>query len=296
MQHDDQNDQGDTQDQFDALFEPFELDETPPPDESLPPRPATPPPAEAAAGDTGPIPRATQTIGCPSCGAQNPTANRHCEQCGARLSQDPLPVAAPPTLRSSAGGRALGVLAAVVLVVALGVLLFNVFGGGDGDTAAEDTSSRRRPRPLPRSSKSSRRARSSPARNWRDSRPRTCSTATPRPTGTTRAPAARTLGFGSASPGPFRSPRSNCRTSRTKRSSSRTTGSKAFRSASMTSMSTSSDRLDDTQEPSGSRSRSLDTTVLTISVTSTIPAQAVGDSPPFDELALESVRFFGTER
>ena len=39
--------------------------------------------------------------------------------------------AAPPMVRTTPGGRALGVLAAVVLVVALVAAVINIFGGGD---------------------------------------------------------------------------------------------------------------------------------------------------------------------
>jgi len=293
MQPDDQNDQDDTQDQFDVLFEPFELDETPPPDESLPPRPATPPPNESAA-DTGPIPRAVHTVGCPSCGAQNPEANRHCEQCGARLSQEPLPVAPPPMVRATAGGRALGVLAAVVLVVGLGAIMFNIFRGG-GDTAAEDastTTSSTAPPIIEELSPSSVEASSELAgfegENLLDGNPETYW---------------------------------NDESARGKDAWLRLRFSRPVQITEIELQNLQdetkflqnyriqgvqigvddidvdlSHRLEDTQEAQRVPIASLDTTVLTISVTSTYPAQAVGDAPPFDELALQSVRFFGTER
>jgi hypothetical protein len=78
-------------------------------------------------------------VTCPSCGAAQPATNRHCEQCGARLSQAPLPVAPRPLAGVTAGTRALtiilGVLAAVV-VLALG---FQFFGGDDDATAGGTT-------------------------------------------------------------------------------------------------------------------------------------------------------------
>ena len=43
-----------------------------------------------------------------------------------------MPIASAPPARSTAGGRALGVLAAVVLIVALVALMMNIFGGDDG--------------------------------------------------------------------------------------------------------------------------------------------------------------------
>jgi len=129
---------------FDDLFEPFELGEAPTepetPRRQPPPRPETTDSQEIIAPDAA-TPAPVPTVACPSCGAQNPDYNRHCEQCGARLSQDPLPVAPAPTLRSSPGGRALGVLVAVVLFVALAVLIFNVFRSDDGTAESSTTTS-----------------------------------------------------------------------------------------------------------------------------------------------------------
>ncbi len=119
-------------DPFDDLFEPFELDNGPPPPGSEPP----PPPPAPEPEDAQPAAPVEQVI-CPSCGALNPAYNRHCEQCGARLTKEPLPVAPAPMVRATPGGRALSVLAAAVLVVALFALLFNVFRGGDD--VAQDT-------------------------------------------------------------------------------------------------------------------------------------------------------------
>ncbi len=118
-------------DPFDDLFEPFELEDGPPPPGTEPPPPA--PEAEAEEPPAAPV----EQVPCPSCGAYNPSYNRHCEQCGARLTKEPLPVAPAPMVRSTPGGRALSVLAAAVLIVALVALLVNVFRGGD--EAAETT-------------------------------------------------------------------------------------------------------------------------------------------------------------
>lgn len=129
---------------FDDLFEPFELGEAPTepetPRRQPSPRPETTDNQDIVAPDAA-TPPPVPTVACPSCGAQNPDYNRHCEQCGARLSQDPLPVAPAPTLRSSPGGRALGVLVAVVLFVALAVLIFNVFSSDDGTAESSTTTS-----------------------------------------------------------------------------------------------------------------------------------------------------------
>ena len=129
---------------FDDLFEPFELGEAPTepetPRRQPPPRPEITDSQDIVAPEAA-TPPPVPTVACPSCGAQNPDYNRHCEQCGARLSQDPLPVAPAPTLRSSPGGRALGVLVAVVLFVALAVLIFNVFSSDDGTAESSTTTS-----------------------------------------------------------------------------------------------------------------------------------------------------------
>ena len=110
-------------DSFDDLFEPFELEEGPPPP-GAPPR--EPRPQRAADVD-----ESVALVSCPSCGTANPAYNRHCEACGARLSTAPLPVAPPPMVRATPGGRALAVLVAVVLIVTLVALFLNIFGGDE---------------------------------------------------------------------------------------------------------------------------------------------------------------------
>jgi hypothetical protein len=120
-------------DPFDDLFEPFELEDGPPPPGTEPPPPPTS--EDPAAATPAPV----EQVGCPSCGAYNPSYNRHCEQCGARLTKEPLPVAPAPMVRATPGGRALSVLAAAVLVVALVALLVNVFRSGDGTDTTTTT-------------------------------------------------------------------------------------------------------------------------------------------------------------
>lgn len=55
-------------------------------------------------------------------------------------------------------------------------------------------------------------------------------------------------------------------------------------------------RLDDTNQPQRVPIASLKTTELVISVTSTYPAESVDGQIPFDELAVQEIRFFGTTR
>ena len=107
---------------FDDLFEPFELDEGPPPPSDAATTPAEEPVAEIDRPRAGPM------LPCPSCGTPNPAHNRHCEACGARLSHDPLPVAPPPLGGASPGARALTVLGVVVLIAAVIAFIMNIRG------------------------------------------------------------------------------------------------------------------------------------------------------------------------
>ncbi len=123
---------------LDEPFEPFELEDTPTGET----RRAVPRPKEAPAGRAGGGGKGGPPAGvpCPSCGTLNPPFNRHCDSCGARLSQAPLPVAPQPMLRTTAGARALMVLAGVILTVALLALAVNVFRNGDGTAVSTTTS------------------------------------------------------------------------------------------------------------------------------------------------------------
>lgn len=111
----------------DDHMEEFTLGDAPPPeDDELT---AVPPPQ----------PVVERLVNCPSCGAANPAHNRHCEECGARIAQGPLPVAPQPMIRTTAGARALAVILAAVAVVALLAFAWNAIFGGEGDQATETT-------------------------------------------------------------------------------------------------------------------------------------------------------------
>lgn len=71
------------------------------------------------------------TVPCPSCGSANPSTNRHCEECGARLHQGALPVAPQPMIQTSAAIRAAAVIGVVLIVVIAGSWIFNRAFGGD---------------------------------------------------------------------------------------------------------------------------------------------------------------------
>ncbi len=279
----------DRDNQFDDLFEPFELPDAPP--ETEPPRTS----GGRNTAETAEQP-AIGAVMCPSCGASNPDFNRHCEQCGARLSQDPLPIAPPPMSRTSPGGRALGVLAAVVLVVALGALMFNIFRGGSEDPTAASTSSTTSSSTIPpvvtevfaSSVEASSELQGWEATNLIDGDPST---------------SWNDEGLrGKDAWLRFRFPRPV------------TLKEIAFqnledevrfkRNYKIQGFSITVDdlpveinlRLDNTNQEQRVQVASLETTDLLVRVLSTFTAESADDQPPFDELALQGVRFFGTER
>ncbi len=103
-------------------YESFELGDRPPAD--LPSQPVRLP---------------QQEIQCPSCGSPNPATNRHCEECGARLSQGALPVAPRPAVQTSAGVRAAMAISGILLGVVVIALLFTLTGDDETDNGATDT-------------------------------------------------------------------------------------------------------------------------------------------------------------
>lgn len=137
-------DDGNTMDPFDDLFEAFELEDGPPAKGEEPA--AAAPRAKAAEPVTYPsdrieAPEPAPSVVCTSCGSANPAHNRHCEQCGARVGTGPLPVASAPMIRATAGGRALTVIGGVLLIVLVAVLFLNLRGDGTPPTTSEVASS-----------------------------------------------------------------------------------------------------------------------------------------------------------
>lgn len=92
----------------------------------------SPPPDDPREEGQSPEPM-VKSVACPSCGAANPAHNRHCQECGARLSQAPLPTAPRPAVQASAGVRAAMAISGLLFVVVLVALLVNVLGG-DGES------------------------------------------------------------------------------------------------------------------------------------------------------------------
>ena len=273
---------------FEDLFEPFELEEYPtdaePGVELVPLEPAAPVLQEA-----------TPTVRCPSCGVLNPAHNRHCEECGARLSQSPLPVAPPPMIRSTPGGRALGILFGVVMIVALFALFLNIFRGGGEDTTAAPTTTLATSSTVPTVIQTELQAASveassslpsfeadqlidgDPTTYWNDDSQRGVGA---------------TLTFTFAQPvaigemelqnitedGPFR----------------RNFRIKDFQVTVDDLAIELPYTMPDSNEPFRVPLKTLETRRLTLTVLDTYPGEPVGDQPSFIELALAEVRFFGT--
>ncbi len=274
----------------DDLFEPFELEDEP---DVLPAQqPARPAPQTAPYVSDPGVP----TVRCQSCGTTNPAHNRHCEECGARLGKGPLPVAPPPMPRSTPGGRALGVLGGVVLLVALIALFMNIWGGnGDGPSASDDAASTTAtiddaveqvpiaPASVEASSQlnanyeAARLIDGDVATYWNDQSARGVDAQLVFVFAQPVALSEMELG-NIQEQGPFRQ---NYRIKDIEVTVDDLELQLTF-------------TLPDSMDPYRITLDTLRTTRLTLQVLSTYPGEPVGDSPAFDELALAEVRFFGT--
>ena len=96
----------------------------------------TEPPGASDTEEPSPPPGDGNSVHCPSCNAINPASNRHCQECGARLSQGPLPTAPRPAVQATAGVRAALAISGLLFVVIVVALIFNFFSG---DGSASDT-------------------------------------------------------------------------------------------------------------------------------------------------------------
>jgi hypothetical protein len=79
--------------------------------------------------------RQVHMVHCPLCDSANPTTNRHCEECGARLGTSQLPVAPQPMIHSTAAMRTAIIAGGVLIGILLIALMVRTFGGG----STEDT-------------------------------------------------------------------------------------------------------------------------------------------------------------
>lgn len=292
----------DRNDQFDDLFEPFELSANPTP--TTTPGPATDPGTSTANSDrVVPATHVTtehaafDSVACPACGASNPPFNHHCERCGSRISTEPMPLAPAPVGRTSPGFRALGVLAAVVLVVALVALMINIFRSGDASVAGPETSSTSTTTTQPvivaeltpaSVTASSELSEGFGPENLLDGDPET------------RWNDASARGVGAWLEFTFATP-----VQITEMEFQNVTDDTKFRqnykiqgyTITVNDLNVPiSGRLLNSNEPQRVRIASLETFTLRVDISTTHPAESVGDAPPFNELALEDVRFFGVER
>lgn len=292
----------DRNDQFDDLFEPFELP-------AAPAATSTPgPPTESGAPSANSdrvVPAAHVTtehaaldsVACPACGASNPPFNHHCERCGSRLSTEPMPLAPAPVGRTSPGFRALGVLAAVVLVVALVALMINIFRSGEASVAGPETTSTSTTTTQPvivaeltpaSVTASSELSEGFGPENLLDGDPET------------RWNDASARGVGAWLEFTFATP-----VQITEMEFQNVTDDTKFRqnykiqgyTITVNDLNVPiSGRLVNSNEAQRVRIASLETFTLRVDISTTYPAEPVGDAPPFNELALEDVRFFGVER
>lgn len=116
----------------DSPYEEFSLESSPPQPEDGPPESQKSPGGNGNGNGGGPIE-------CPSCGAVNPGNNRHCQECGARLRQGPLPTAPRPAVQATAGVRAALAISGLLLGVILIALLFNIITGDDPEATPSST-------------------------------------------------------------------------------------------------------------------------------------------------------------
>ncbi|GMQ92711.1 MAG: hypothetical protein BMS9Abin12_0188 [Acidimicrobiia bacterium] len=208
-----------------------------------------------------------------------------------------MPIAPVPAARTTAGGRALGVLAAVVLLVALVALTMNIFRSGDADVAGTDTEPSSTTTTVlvptvelfPTSvTASSQVADSFGPENLLDGNPDT------RWNDDSQRGVGAWIEFTFAPPVQIREIELQNVTNLEKfKQNYKIQGYTITVNDLNVPI---SGRLANSNEPQTVKIASLETITLRIEVTTTHPAEPVGEKPPFDELALQGVRFFGIEK
>ena len=208
-----------------------------------------------------------------------------------------MPLAPAPVGRTSPGFRALGVLAAVVLVVALVALMINIFRSGEASVAGPETTSTSTTTTQPvivaeltpaSVTASSELSEGFGPENLLDGDPET------------RWNDASARGVGAWLEFTFATP-----VQITEMEFQNVTDDTKFRqnykiqgyTITVNDLNVPiSGRLVNSNEAQRVRIASLETFTLRVDISTTYPAEPVGDAPPFNELALEDVRFFGVER
>lgn len=269
---------GDTREPFDDLFDP------------VADQPAAPPSAPQV-----------QMVPCPSCGTMNEATNRHCLSCGARVAQGPLPMAPQPLVRSTAGSRALIVTAAVIAVVAIIAFFYNAFvddepgtttvaNGGSSNTSSSTTAGNGGPiaetielsanRVVPSAQLSG-----FPADNLIDSDPTTMWQVGQEGVGATL-----TFFF----PEPVALERIEFKNISDQEAFLRNFRARGLRISPDDTTRPTIVELANTRDLQPVAIQTELTKTVRIEVTSTYPAEAVGELQPFKELAIEDISFFGS--
>lgn len=266
----------DTPEEFNDLFEPVATEPVARPSEQVP------------------------TVPCPSCGTTNVATSRHCVSCGARVAQGPLPMAPQPLARSTAGSRALIVTAAVIAVVAIIAFFYNAFVDDEpstttlanGGTNATSTSSTTDTGPLPDTVQltanrvvPSAQLSGFPADNLIDSDPTTMWQV-----GQEGAGATLTFFF----PEPVALERIEFKNITDEAKFRQNFRVRGLRISPDDTTRPTVVELANTRDVQPVAIQTELTKTVRIEVTSTFPAEAVGDAQPFKELAIEDIQFFGT--
>lgn len=267
----------DTPDQFDDLFDP------------VTDRPAAP----KAEG--------VKIVPCPSCGTMNEATNRHCVSCGARVAQGPLPMAPQPLVRSTAGSRALIVTAAVIAVVAVIAFFYNAFvdddpspttaangGGSETSTTTANGTGGTLPETVQLTANRvvpSAQLSGFPADNLIDADPTTMWQVGQEGVGATL-----TFFF----PEPVALERIEFKNISDQESFLRNFRVRGLRISPDDTTRPTVVELANTREVQPVAIQTELTRTVRIEVTSTYPAEAVGDLQPFKELAIEDIKFFGS--
>jgi len=279
------NDPRDPNDNFEDMFEPFDLQKGPPVQSGTPEENSGQSPREKQAAIPGP----GYALPCSSCGSPNPPGNRHCESCGARIGRANMPVAPQPMLRTTAGARALMVLAGVILSVAVLAGVVNIFRSGGGETA-ESTSTTTTSIPveikalIPVRTRCTSELAAFPCTALTDNDPENSWNATEGGVG-----AELTLLF---SP-PVQISELFIDNLQDEERFRRNARAKGIEITTDDLVQATIIELEDTNEPQKVQIRSIRTSSLTIKITSAYPGQTYEGKEPFRELAMQAITFYG---
>ncbi len=202
-------------------------------------------------------------------------------------------MAPAPTLRTSPGGRALGVLGAVVLLVALAALIFNVFRGGSDVADSSTTTSSTTSVPAAAVELFPNSVEASSYLNGHEPEHLTDGDADTDWNDDGARGVDGWLRFSFSTP--VRITEIEIQNLFDDERFKKNYKIQGYLITTDDLTIEISGRLTNTNDPQRVPIASIGTTELTIEVKSTYPAEPAGDRPPFNELALQSVRFFGSQ-